>query len=131
MGGEPSWGLGNDMTRSQFTNSPANDVSSVVHISRNAAMYSSVRCPRRSNGTPSASNSSSNQPTPIPSSTRPFDNASRVATSLASTAGLRCGRINTPVPSLTFDEFAATHVSQMSGSGMGESSEPGILPVEL
>ena len=42
---------------------------------------------------------------------------------------MRWGRISTPVANLMVRVAAATHVSQMSGSGMGLSSGPGILPV--
>ena len=78
-----------------------------------------------------ASNSSSSQPTPMPSSTRPPESWSRVATSLARVTGLRCGRIRMPVPSRMVVVAAATNASQISGSGIGESSGPGILPVSL
>ena len=54
-----------------------------------------------------------------------------MATSLASTTGLRCGRIRMPVPRRMVDVCAATNASQISGSGIGESSNPGILPVSL
>ena len=90
-------GFGYDLSGANFVNSPSNAVSGSRHMRRITSMYSSVRRPRRSNGTPSASNSSRIQPTPMPSSTRPPDRRSRVATSFASTSGLRCGRIRMPV----------------------------------
>ena len=62
------------------------------------ATWSSVRLPRSAKGTPMASNSSSSQPTPMPSSTRPPESWSRVAISLARMIGLRCGRMRMPVP---------------------------------
>ena len=94
-------------------------------------MWSSVRLPRSLNGMPMASNSSSNQPTPTPSSTRPPESWSRVATSLARVTGLRCGRIRMPVASRMVEVAAATYAIQISGSGMGESSGPGIRPSSL
>ncbi len=36
-----------------------------------------------------------------------------------------------PVPRLSVVVFAATHVSQMSGSGMSMESSPGIRPLRL
>ena len=55
-----------------------------------------------------ASNSSFSQPTPMPSSTRPPDMASSVATCLAVITGLCCGRMRMPVPSLMVLVRAAT-----------------------
>ena len=92
-------------------------------------MYSSARLPRRSNGTPTASNSSFSQPTPMPSSMRPPLRKSMVATCLASTSGLRCGRISTPVMNLSRVVAAATQVIQISGSGIGLSGPPGSRPL--
>lgn len=66
-------------------------------------MYSSVRAPRRSNGTPSASNSSSSHPIPTPRRSRPLLITSSVAACLAMTTGLRRARIRIPVPSLMVD----------------------------
>ncbi len=50
---------------------------------------------------PSAANSSRIQPTPMPRRTRPCEIRSIVASSLASTSGLRYGTISTLVPMLT------------------------------
>ena len=47
---------------------------------------------------PRASNSSRIHPTPMPSTTRPCEMRSIVASSLASTSGLRYGTISTLVP---------------------------------
>ena len=91
-------------------------------------MASSVRLARSANGTPMTSNSSSSQPTPTPRIMRPFDRTSRVATSFATTAGARCGRIRMPVARRTLVLWAATNDSHTSGSGMGDSSVPGIFP---
>ena len=51
-----------------------------------------------------------------------------MASCFASTNGLRSGRIITPVPSLMRLVAAAIQVSHTSGSGMGTSGVPGILP---
>ncbi len=71
-----------------------------------------------------ASNSSSSQPTPMPSSTRPPERRSRVAISLATMIGLRTGSTRMPVASRIVVVAAATNASQMSGSGMSLSSGP-------
>jgi hypothetical protein len=47
-----------------------------------------------------------------------------VATALAVTTGLRCGRIRMAVPSLSVRVADAMYASQMSGSGIGKSSRP-------
>src|SRR5207249_1368329 len=61
-------GLGFEDTRRNDTNSPPKMAASPAHNARNAATYSSARAPRRSQGTPNASNSSFSQPTPMPKS---------------------------------------------------------------
>ena len=53
---------------------------------------------------------------------------SSVPNDLASTTGLRWGRIKMPVPSRSVVVADATHVSQMSGSGSGASGVIAILP---
>ena len=60
--------------------------------------------------------------------TRPPDIESRVPSDLASTTGLRWGRIKMPVPSRRLVVADANHVSQISGSGRGESGVIAILP---
>lgn len=67
------------------------DVTSSRHNVRMAATYSAVRAARRANGTPSASNSSRDQPMPTPRSSRPPESVSRVAACLATTTGLCSG----------------------------------------
>ena len=129
IGTVPLAGFGLEETVSNETNSPSKDTSSPLHRVRIAPMYSSVRAPRRSHGTPRASNSSRSQPTPIPNSTRPPLSASRVATSLARTTGLRSGRMRIPVPSRMVEVWAATQVSQISGSVRGVSGVIGIRPL--
>ena len=90
------------------TKSPWNVAFSSAHSERIAATYSSVRLPRSWNGTPMASNSSFSQPTPMPSSMRPAERWSSVASSFANTTGLRCGRMRIPVARLMRDVAAAT-----------------------
>ncbi len=100
------------------------------HSARITAMYSSSRLPRSPNGTFNAVNSSASQPAPTPSTMRPPDRWSSVANSFAVITGLRCGTIKMPVASLMRVVFAATHVSQISGSGRSNSSAPpAILPL--
>lgn len=84
---------------------------SVAHISRMAATHSSIRAPRRSKGTPIASNSSRSHPAPIPSRTRLPERLCIVASAFASTTGLRWGRIRVPVPSLSVEVWAPAQVS--------------------
>ena len=62
---------GTAMTSSKSQNSPWNELRGVVHSSFMTWMYSSQRSPRRSHGTPSATYSSCDQPTPTPSRKRP------------------------------------------------------------
>ena len=92
-------GPGREYTSVNDETSPSWVAGSPAHSARRAATWSSVRLPRSAKGTPMASNSSSSHPTPMPSSTRPPESWSRVATSLARMTGLRCGRIRIPVPS--------------------------------
>src|SRR5271169_4122692 len=79
----------------------SNETGSCDHTARIMAMPSSMRRPRSLNGTPSASNSASSQPTPAPRINRPPDRFCRVANSLASGSGWRIGRTRTLVPSPT------------------------------
>ena len=128
MGMLPFTGRGLQVTGSKFTNSPLNDACGPAHSARIAAMYSSLRAPRRSHGTPSASNSSFIQPTPRPSSTRPPDSRSSVASSFARISGLRWGTMRMQVPRRIVGAAAAANASQISGSGIGVSGIAGILP---
>ena len=65
----------------------------------------------------------------MPSSMRPPDIASKVATCLAVTTGLCCGRMRMAVPRRMRCVCAAAQDIQISGSGMTNSaSSPGILP---
>jgi hypothetical protein len=124
----PFTGRGREMHSSKRVNSPWYVAFSWLHSARMAAMWSSVRLPRSANGTPMASNSSSSQPTPMPSSMRPPDRWSRVASSLARTTGLRCGTMRMPVARRIVEVAEATQLSQIRGSGMSTSSPPGIFP---
>ena len=56
-----------------------------------------MRCARRANGIPSAANSSADQPTPIPSVSRPSHKTSSVAICLAASTGLCSGSSKIPV----------------------------------
>jgi hypothetical protein len=51
----------------KLANSPSKVATSSRHSVRIAVTYSAVRAPRRANGTPRASNSSRDHPTPTPS----------------------------------------------------------------
>ena len=116
-------------TSRKSTVSPENVAMSCDHRARMTSTYSSVRRARSGNETPMTSNSSSSHPMPTPSTTRPPDRTSSVATSLARTTGLRWGRIRMPVPRRRVVVWAPTQVSQTSGSGMAKSSPPGIFPL--
>src|SRR6266849_2761179 len=76
--------------------------------------------PRSWNRTPTASNSRRYQPDAMPSSKRPAASRSRLASSLASTTGLRNGSTSTPVPSLILVVRAATAASKVSESRTGK-----------
>ena len=64
----------------------------------------------------------------MPSRTRPPESASSDASSLAKITGLRCGTIKIPVARLIVEVTPARYESQISGSGIGASSLPGIFP---
>ena len=89
---------------------PLNSGSSSVHSSFIALRYSPVRFARRSQGTPTAANSSASQPMPTPKSKRPPESLSRLATCFAKTTGLcvmRCKEGNRPGVVLCWRECAA------------------------
>ena len=114
-------GFGNDFSGANFVNSPSYAVSGSRHRRRSTSTYSSVRRPRAANGTPSASNSSSNQPTPMPSIDAPARQAvecrellgedHRVALRQDQDAGRRAGSCFVAAP---------TNASQINGSGIGD-----------
>ena len=116
MGTLPETGLGFDETPAKEVNSPSNATLLPLHRVRMTSTYSSVRAPRRFQGIPRASNSSRSHPTPMPRSTRPPVSWSMVASCLASTSGLRSGRIRMPVASRMVEVWAPTQVSQVRGS---------------
>ena len=91
-----------------LTKRPSNRGLSFVHSSRNAIRYSSVAAPRTANGgAPIAANSSSSQPAPTPTMSRPPDITSMVASIFAvSTAG-RCGATITEVRNFSLEVLAA------------------------
>src|SRR5262245_41491492 len=73
-------GLGANRMSENLTKRPSNRGLSFVHSSRNAIRYSSVAVPRSANGgAPIATNSSSSQPAPTPTMSRPPDITSMVA----------------------------------------------------
>ena len=89
---------------------------SCVQTARIMAMPSSIRRPRSLNGTPSALNSASIQPTPAPRIRRPSESSCSVASSLASGIGWRIGSTSTVVPSRTRLVQAAAQVRESTGS---------------
>ncbi|MEZ5262243.1 MAG: hypothetical protein R2755_10825 [Acidimicrobiales bacterium] len=81
------------------------------------ATYSSVTRPRSSKaGRLSPSNSSRIHPAPMPTTTRPPDSTSVVASDLAMNTGLRCGTTMTEVSSRTRSVIAANHDSSVNCS---------------
>src|SRR5947209_15651042 len=81
-------------------NLPSNDTLPGAQQACHMPRYSLVRAPRSLNGTPSAANSASFQPTPTPAISRPPDILSIVAKLLAVATGLRYGIISTETPSI-------------------------------
>src|SRR5215470_9038843 len=92
--------------------------------------YSRVREPRRSNGTPKASNSSASHPTPTPKINRPPLSWSTVATALASMSGLCSGTRQMPVANRILVVHAAAYARVVKGSAIGVSVGAGNLPDE-
>ena len=121
-------GLGFTRMASKATNSPSNDATSSRHSVRIAATYSAVRAPRRANGTPSASNSSRDQPTPTPSVSRPPLRTSSDAACLATSTGLCSGRSSTPVARAIVRVAAAAKLRPMSGSSQSASAGTAMRP---
>src|SRR6266487_558760 len=78
-------------------------------------------------GTPMAPNSSATYPAPTPTMSRPFATTSMLASSLASTTGLRYGSTMMPLASVIVDVLAARNPSDtmVSSSGsVGGSENP-------
>jgi hypothetical protein len=93
-----------------------------------ASRYSSVRPPRRANGTPSAANSSADHPTPTPSINRPSLSRSRLAALLATTTGLSSGSSSTPVASRIRSVTAQAKPRTMNGSSRSAPAGTAICP---
>jgi hypothetical protein len=91
-------GLGLTCISANETNLPANDTLPGAQHARQRRRYSLVRAPRSWNGTPSAANSASFHPTPMPAISRPPDMRSSVAIAFAVAIGLRYGMISTETP---------------------------------
>src|SRR5580658_7896052 len=125
----PRAGLGKHFAASKFTNSPWNVAASSDHSRRIKSIYSRVRCARRSNGIPSAANSSALHPIPTPSAKRPSANRSRLAISLASTSGLCSGTRQIPVASRIRLVTAAANASVMNGSSQSDLGAAGNSPL--
>ena len=124
-------GVGSIENPVQFRNSPRKSTSSPVQAAVMASMYSSARAPRRSNGTPSASNSSSSQPTPMPRSSRPPDRWSSDDACLAKYSALAWVTMLTPVPSRRRSVAPAMNVRAMNGSVKPASVGRPSLPLGL
>ena len=124
----PRTGLGLTRTDSNRVNSPLNEATSSAHSVRIAATYSAVRRPRPANGTPSAANSSADQPIPTPSVSRPPDSTSSVAACLAVTTGLCSGSSSTPVASPILVVTAAAKLRPSSGSSQSAEAGTAIRP---
>jgi hypothetical protein len=82
--------------------------------------YSAVRLPRRANGTPSAANSSRDQPIAIPRVSRPLERVWRLAACLASNSGVCSGSSSTPVAARS----AASRPRQSSTRRAGQANRP-------
>jgi hypothetical protein len=80
-----------------------------------------MRSPRRSMGTPSASNSGASHPAPTPTMRRPPETTSTLASSFASTAGLRKGTRMMPLARRIRLVCAAIQVSATVVSSNGVS----------
>ncbi len=87
-------------------------------MARMASARSRMTPKRWSNGVPWFSISSRFQPAPMPSSTRPPDSRSSVATSLAVTIGSRWMSSEMPVPRRRRSVTIAAAVRAMNGSRM-------------
>ena len=121
-------GFGLTRTASKLTNSPSNEATSSRHSVRMASTYSLVRAPRRSNGTPSASNSSRDQPMPMPSVSLPPLSVSSVAACLATSTGLCSGSSSTPVAIRMVEVAAAAKLNPINGSIQSASAGTAIRP---
>ncbi len=100
-------------------NSPWCSTTSPVQSLRSTSSISSARLPRRANGVPMASNSSSIHPIPTPSPTRLPERTAAVPTCLATWTGVRAGRTYTVVRNRSRSVTAARCPIVTHGSGHG------------
>jgi hypothetical protein len=99
MGGGGFWmGLGPIEDRGIVWYSPSNSTGSVVQIALSTAIDSSKRLILLSQEAPAAMYSSSDQPCPSPTRSRPFESTSMVARRRDSSIGLYQGRLMTACP---------------------------------
>ena len=121
-------GLGLKLMFSNFAYLPSKRGSSSVHSVLNIRRYSSVTLPRSENGgAPMARNSSSIQPAPIPTVTRPCDSTSSVASALAVNMGGRCGTTMTELSSRILVVAPARNAIAVSSSRQSPSPMPTIF----
>ena len=78
MGIEPFRGFGWNFTGAKSKCSLCSSITWSLHSLRSSGIMASVRLPRSWKPRPTATNSSSNHPTPMPSVTRPLERRSRV-----------------------------------------------------
>ena len=97
-------------------NLPSNETLPGAQQACQRRRYSLVRAPRSWNGTPSAANSASLQPTPTPAISRPPDIRSIVAKLLAVATGFRDGIISTETPTPMRGVCAAINDIATNGS---------------
>ena len=95
--GTGSLGAGSISSGGTSKNSPWCSTTSPVQSLRSTSSISSARLPRRANGVPMASNSSSIHPMPMPRPTRLPESTAAVPTCLATWTGVRAGRMYTVV----------------------------------
>ncbi len=111
-------GRGRTRAPSYRKNSPSWSTASSVQNRRRRGSASSKRVARSVRSTPKACCSpGSTWPSPNAGSRRPDDSRSRLASSLASSIGLRPGSTITLVPSLSFVVRAAANDRATTGSG--------------
>jgi hypothetical protein len=128
-GGPPGCtGRGRHQSSRNDTLGELNAAGASRHSTRQARSPSSKSCQRFAKSRPSASYSSFCQPVPTPTSRRPRESTSSVASVFASKTAGRSGVISTPVPKRTRVEAPAIAASTVSGSGQGSSSGSGKRP---
>src|SRR5512134_3325065 len=121
-------GLGMKLTLSNWAYLPSKRGLSSVHRVLNTRRYSSVSLPRSANGgAPMARNSSSIQPAPTPTVTRPCESTSSVASALAVNTGGRCGTTITELSRRILDVAAARNAMTVNVSRQSPSPTAAIL----